>query len=329
MGWKTYCVGRVTMRLPDDRPLTWSADFDDAEVKRLAPMSEQQFWDGVDVVRKRHLALKHDDAPSRLAHFEKVGSNAAFVFSYDNDATFVAPVLERFVHFDREHSYELRFGRIATGNVAPTPALFKPYIDKYSPIFGRMHLLEPGQIPQRDGLCVDGAVVSGDTGRNARVALASEIAKGSRLVVAYLENNYKVALYNGFEDLSYDEERAKRFLGYEDPEGYRSFTVVRKRERTVAGLAGQEFITRTTLTDGHTYYRMMWRVKGALDGGVIKPAIAVHLNTPKTANEIATGKPYDTLPPEPELLKLWDYALTSLQWRAGALPDGQQIQAVN
>ena len=34
MSWKTHCVGRVMMAMPEDRKLTWSADFDDAEVKR-------------------------------------------------------------------------------------------------------------------------------------------------------------------------------------------------------------------------------------------------------------------------------------------------------
>jgi hypothetical protein len=118
-------------------------------------------------------------------------------------------------------------------------------------------------------------------------------------------------------------------LTYAAPEGFKEFKVLRKRDRTLAGLAGQETVARTTLNNGHSYYSMQWTIKGALDGGVLKPTIAVHLNTPRTANEVATGKPYDTLPPEPELLKIWDYALSTFKWRQGALPDGQQIQAVN
>ena len=74
---------------------------------------------------------------------------------------------------------------------------------------------------------------------------------------------------------------------------------------------------------------MQWTVKGALEGGVLKPRIVVHLNTPDTALDVASGKPYDKLPPESELLKLWDYALSTFEWRAGALPNGQQIEAVN
>ena len=328
MSLKNHCVGRVMMRMPEDRKLTWSTDFDGANVKRLAPMSEQQFWDGVEVVRQRYLAQKHYDAPTRLAHFERVGKNAAYVFYYDNDASFWGPVLERYVYLDRNHVYEMSTGSLGTKGQAPTPELFKPYVAQYSPILERIHPLQDGQFPDRDGLCVEGAVVSGETGKNAHAALISEVAFGTELVVTYRENLYKVATYNGYEDLKYDEDRAAGMLDYDAPEGFKAFQVLRKRDRTLAGLAGQEFITRTTRNDGHTVYRMQWTIKGALDGGVWKPNIVVHLNTPPTAVD-GYGKPYAKLPPEPELIKLWDYALSTFQWRAGALPSGQQIQVVN
>ncbi len=328
MSWKAHCVGRVMMSLPEDRPLTWSTDFDFAEVKRIPSLSEQQFWDGVEVVRQRHLAQKHEKTPTRLAHFEKVGSNAAFVFYYDNEASFIGPILERFVYLDRDHAYEMHTGGVSTANVAPTPDLFRPFVEKYSSILSRIHPLAPGKFPSRDGLCIDSAVVSGETGRNAKAGLISEIAYGTELVVSYRENLYKVSIYNGYEDIKYDENRAKIMLVDGGPEDFKDFKVLQKRDRTLAGLAGQETVARTTLNNGHTYYSMQWTIKGALDGGVLKPGIVVHLNTPQTATD-TTGKPYDKLPPESELLKLWDYALSTFQWRSGALPDGQQIQAVN
>jgi hypothetical protein len=328
MSWKTHCVGRVMMSLPEDRKLTWFNQFDNAEVKRLKPMAEQQFWDGVEAVRQRYLSQKHEDAPSLLAHFEKVGSNAAFIASYESPNSFWGPVLERFVYFNRDHAYEMRTGGLNTPNVPPTPELFRANFDRYIPILSRMQLLEPGQFPSSDGLCVDGALVPGDTGRNANAALVSEIAFGTELVVAYRENLYKVALYSGFEDVQLDEDRAKSMLDYNVPEGFREFKLLRKRNRLLAGLAGQEFVTRTTLNDGHVYYRMQWTIKGELDGGVLKPLIVVHLDTPETAKN-AAGHLYDTLPSEIDLLKLWDFALSTFKWRAGALPDGQQIQAVN
>lgn len=328
MNWKTHCVGRVMMSMPEDRKLTWFNQFDNAEVKRLPPMTEQEFWDGVEVVRQRYLAQRHDKASSRLAHFEKVGKNAAFVAYYDNEVSYRGPNLERYVYFDRDHAYQMLTGSLSTGNTPPSTALFKPFIDLYSPIFDRIQLLAPVQLPSGDGFCVDGAVVPGDTGRNADAGLISEIAFGTELVVTYRENLYKVAIYNGVEDLKYDEDRAKSMLDYNVPEGFREFKVLRKRDRTLAGLAGQEFVTRTTRNDGHVYYRMQWTVKGELDGGVVKPRIVVHLNTPETPVD-GYGKPYATLPPESDIFKLWEYALSTFKWRAGALPNGQQIQVVN
>ena len=328
MSWKNHCVGRVMMSLPEDRPLTWSTDFDFAEVKRIPSLSEQQFWDGVEVVRKRYLNQSHKKAGSRLAQFAKIGTNAAFVAYYDNDVSLWGPNLERYVYLDKDHAYEMRTGELNTPNVLPTPDIFKSDFEKYTPILSRIHPLAPGQFPNRDGFCVDSAVVSGETGRNASAGLISEIAFGTRLVVSHRENLYKVAIYNGYEDIKYDEDRAKQMLDYAAPDGFKDFKVLRKRDRTLAGFPGQETVARTTLNNGHIYYSMQWTIKGELDGGVLKPGIVVHLNTPQTATD-TKGKPYDKLPPEPELLKLWDYALSTFQWRAGALPDGQQIQAVN
>jgi hypothetical protein len=328
MSWKTHCVGRVMMSLPEDRPLTWSTDFDFAVVKRIPSLSEQQFWDGVEVVRKRYLDQTHKKASNRLAHFEKVGKNAAFVFYYDNEVSLWGPIMERYVYLDRDHAYEMRTGGVRTANVLPTPELFKPFVAKYTPIFSRIHPLEPGQFPSHDGLCIDSAVVGGGTDRNARAVLVSEIAYGTRLGIAYRENQYKVELLSGYEELKFDEDHAKNPMGYDGPDAFKDFKVLRKRERTLAGIAGQEFVTRTQRNDGQVFYRMQWTVKGALDGGVLQPTIVIHLNTPQTATD-TKGKPYDKLPPEPELLKLWDYALSTFKWREGALPEGQQIQAVN
>jgi hypothetical protein len=43
------------MGMPQDRKRSWNTDFDDAIVKRLPALSEQQFGDGVEFVRKRNL----------------------------------------------------------------------------------------------------------------------------------------------------------------------------------------------------------------------------------------------------------------------------------
>lgn len=328
MSWKTYCVGRVMMNMPLDRKLTWSQQFDNAEVERLQPMTTQAFWDGVEVVRQRYLRQQHKKFSSRLAHFENIGDNAAAIIYYDNNVSLAGAMLWRFVYLDANHAYQMQ-SILDTGRKdEPTPALFQPYLQRFTPGLSHIHPLEPGQAPGRDGLCVDGAVVSGDTGRNARAGLIAELAYGTELVVAYNENNNEVAMYSGYEDLKYDEDRAVAMLDYNAPEGFKEFKVLRKRDRVLAGMAGQEFVTRTTLNEGHTIYRMQWTIKGALDGGVLKPTIVVHLDTPATAVD-GYGKPYAKLPPETELIKLWDYALSTFQWRVGALPDGQHIQVVN
>lgn len=329
MSWKTEYVGRVQMDFPTNRTRNWSNEFDMAVVKRLYEMTPETFWQGVEVVRKRYENQKHRKYSSRLAHYEKVGGNAAFVIFYDNEVSLAAANLDRYVHLDETHAYQFK-GVLPTDSTdQPSPSLFKPFVAQYTPIFSRIHPLKEGQAPNRDGLAIDGAVVSGDTGRNAVTGLIVEIATGAYLSMAYLENNYQVKLSNSFEELAMDEEYAKQRLAYAEPRGVREFKVLRRQERTLVGIAGQEFIAKTTLKNGHSYYRFNWQVKGANDGGLLEPTIAINLNTPKYPTAHAGNPPFAELPPEPELIKLWEFALASFKWRNGALPDGQQIKAVN
>jgi hypothetical protein len=137
-----------------------------------------------------------------------------------------------------------------------------------------------------------------------------------------------VSLSSSFEDLELDRKQAE--LGFtfpSEPTALKEFKVLRRQERTLAGLRGQEFITRTTLNNGHVYYSMAWGTKGA-EGDALTPQISVGLNTPKdTVN--SKGAPYTPVPPEAQLIALWDGALATLRIRPGALPAGQVLRSVN
>lgn len=109
----TRCVRRVIMSLPEGRPLTRSSGFEIAEVKRIPSLSEQPFREHVELVRLLCQAQKHEEKPSRLAHFEKIRSNAAFVCHCDNEASFWVPILERHVYLDCDHACEMRTGGAA------------------------------------------------------------------------------------------------------------------------------------------------------------------------------------------------------------------------
>jgi hypothetical protein len=183
MSWKTEYVGRVQMNFPVNRTRSWSNEFDMAVVKRLPEMTPETFWQGVDIVRKRYENQKHRKGGTRLAYFEKVSINAALVFNYD-DTSYWAPDLHRYVHLDNQHAYEFKTGALGTKGAEPSPSLFKPFVAEYTPIFSRIHPLKEGQAPNRDGLAIDGAVVSGDTGRNAKAGLRVEIATGTVLSIA-------------------------------------------------------------------------------------------------------------------------------------------------
>jgi hypothetical protein len=284
MSWKTECIGRVLIDMPTDRARSWSAQFDHAHVRRLQrPLSLTQFWQGVEAVRDGYAKQKHDEHTSRLGHYERMDARkVAMVMGYQSDASFFAPVMWRFVHQDEQHAYEFK-QTLSTGDKAPSPELFKPYIDQYTPVLTRIKPLRDGEIPSGEGLCIDGALVGGGTGWNAASSQTMEIAKGTYLSAGYRENLYQVAISSSFETLGRDQERADFALTLRnDPLSYKEFKVLRRQERTLAGLRGQEFITRTTLNSGHVYYTMLWSVKGGLES-VSTPRIVVGLDTPDTA----------------------------------------------
>jgi hypothetical protein len=329
MSWKTECIGRVLIQMPTDRPRSWSAQIDVGSVRRLQrPLSLNEFWAGVEHVRDAYAKQTHRRQPTRLGHYERMDAQrAAVVIGYDSPNSFFAPRFLRFLHLGEQHAYE--FDRtLDHGNTPPSPELFKPYIEQYSGVFGRMRALREGEIPTEAGLCIDGALVQGETGRNARAGINVEIAHGTRLGFGYVENNFRVSLESAFEMLKRDQNRAEYGLTFtKEPLGYKEFKVLRRQERSLGGLQGQEFITRTTLNNGHTYYGFMWGTKGA-EGGLLTPTISVHLNTPPTSDS-NDGKPYASLPPEAELIELWDSVLATFRLRPGALPAGQGIRAVN
>jgi len=159
--------------------------------------------------------------------------------------------------------------------------------------------------------------------------LSVEIAFGTNLSLSYRENNYQVEIRSPFEELALDESQAKKMAVYDDPRAVREFKILRRQERTLAGIAGQEFIAKTTLKNDHFYYNFRWGVKGSNDGGVLQPRMTILLQTPEYSNASPGEPPYTKLPPEPELIKLWEFALATFKWRPGALPDGQNIKAVN
>jgi hypothetical protein len=329
MNWQPECIGRVILNMPTDRPRSWSNEFDMAEVTRVQqPMSLSQFWSRIEAIKDQYAAQTHTMVPTRLGYFEKTGPNAAFLIWYDNDASLWGPNLDRYLHLDDTHVYQLKTPTLPIRNAKPTPALFKPFIETYTPALSRIHPMREAEIPSQSGLCIDGAVVSGETGKNALAATSAEIFFGTRLGIGYRENQYNVERLSGFENLDLDQKQAAVGLTIPDAaEGFREFKVLRKNERLLAGLLGQEFITRTTLNSGHVYYRFHWGLKGGVEN-FNEPAIVVHLNTPKRLTD-GKGKPYSSLPAEDELIRFWDSVLRTFKVRPNALPDGQTIRAVN
>jgi len=329
MTWQPICIGRALIDMPTDRPRDWSNAFDEAIVRRLEqPLTTQAFWRGGETLRDQYASQEHDFRPNRLGQYIRLDPlRAAIVIGYKGGASFWAPIMWRFVHLDDQHAYEFK-SVLDSDNIPPSPELFKPFVEQYTPALSQLRALKDGEIPSGEGFCVEGALFTGDTKQNAVAALNVKVAPGAYLGLSYRENLYGSAWTTAFEDLAADQQRANAKMMFPQmPEGFKSFNVLRKQERTLAGLKGQEVVTRTSLNNGHVYYRMNWIVKGAVSS-LTQPDVSIYLSTPDEMTDV-NGQAYAPLPPENELMGLWDKVLASFRLRPGALPAGQTVRTAD
>ncbi len=323
MSWCTQAVGRLLIDLPRGRPQRWIQSFDAAAVRRLhRPMAQATFWVGVEGVRAHYAGRPHRQHDSCLAHHERhEAESEAVVIGYASPHSFWAPELWRFVHRGAQHAYEWKVTALDTENQPPSPELWGPHLRASQAVLAGLQPLPEGELPRTEGLCLDGACIAGDTGPNAQVALTVEIAPGTHLGVGYQENRRGCILNTAAQLLQAEQVRAEAAQAQaQDGQGLRDFALLRWRECPLGGLTAQEFITRSRWGDGHVQYRFMAWVSGGLDS-LLTPTLAVHLTTPARP-----GQALADLPPESDLLALWDSVLPSVQQRPHALPGNQRLR---
>lgn len=326
--WKTESVGRVLIDLPTRRPRYWGSEFDGATVRQMQrPLTPSQFWARVHAVRDEYAQQKHRKESTRLANYVRPhGLNAALVIGYANDGSSNSSEMWRWVHLDEQHAFEF-VQTLDLGKLPPSAQRFQSVLESALSALSRISPLAEGEIPNAEGLSIEGAVVSGETGSNARATLIVEVAHGVLLSISYRENNDPGERYSGFEALNRLVNRAQLDLRFPNqPTATRELKVLRRQERTLSGLRGQEFITRTTLNNGQIYYAMQFLIKGGR--GLLEPTVSIQFTTSDTPRE-SDGLSYAVLPAEPVLIALWDAVLDSFKVRPGALPAGQALHAIN
>lgn len=305
---KPVCVGRLLIKVPERSNINWTASFDRSEVARI-PLDEsttESFWETVEKRKSELEALPHDTESSQLGLYQTVGENAAIILFRDSTHRVSSYKMDRYL---RLKGAAFRF---ETGS---WPNKIKSEVQRNSQIFSKLSAHDARGNPVGAGFCIDGAAVIGDIG---------QIEAG--LTVDLPQWKHTSLSIGTFELLPPAEEPTSAFQDLKDQqEGYsnaalrspevrqeplyaKEFDILRKRERSVGGFAGQEAAWRKTLVNGAQVYQFIWQSQEP-NGTPSQPGLVIQLSAG------LERKPEDPPPPEEDLLALWDAVLQSPRLR--------------
>lgn len=317
------CVGRMMVDLPKGRPLEWQQQFDYAKVSKLPTSVDdaQKFWALVNS-RKRELerpTTVHPDGKSVV--YRKYGENAAILLIRDPDAEELGYSIddtERYLWLG-QWGYKYETGALSSREaVALIPKAEKTF-DQVKPISN----IDP---PAPRGFCIDSAMVVGKIGpvwsgpsvrvpswEGVTVSAGASEDDGSRTPLPWQQTtSHKPVVPTPFEDLEMIQGWAKHAKKREDKSRVVSFHVLRKENKDVAGMKGQEIAVATELANGQRWYRFEWYSEDD-SSGPDKAGFSLDLEA--GANSYTAR--YASPPSEKDLLALWDAMLDSVKHRSG------------
>jgi hypothetical protein len=305
---KTECVGRLLIDMPPGKG-SWQQSYGLGAISKLDLGSPEALGALVATKRDSLIREKHEKADSMLAAYSEISPTAFAIVSYKGKYSTHAPDLDMYM-WDGGHGYS-----------SHVRSLGEDTLEYASRFFGVFNALSPrpdeGQ-PTANGFCIDSALLTGapvgEYGTRADYGVTPKGWLGVELGIL-VEENQKDLGGSAYEALD-SEERAANERKDATP-ALKQFEVLRKRERTIAGFAGQETASLTELANGAKLYSFRWRSLGETRS-LTHPHITISLSTD---NPRSDGS-YGPTPPEAELFGLWDAVLDSLRWRQGALPQG-------
>lgn len=300
------CIGRLIAEVPQRGIRDWEANFDNAKVTRLKEASAEEFWRRVNGRKQELQSQKHDIEPNRLNDFRRIGDNAAIILFRDDQFQTEIMEMERYLWSgDRGYFFDTASQRDSVKNE----------LDRFTTVFSKLKPVARQDKPVDSGFCIDGAAVSSDVGEIG-TDFGVEIRGWKRTSLDIGTSEYGKPLYepmsafksledqqNGYRDALL---RSPRVL--QEPLYITEFAVLRKRERSVGGIAGQEAVWRTAHVNGATYYSFEWQSL-AQTGTARDPRLVIQL---LAGNE---SYPEDKPPPQDDLLALWDAVLESARLR--------------
>ncbi|MGY0559948.1 T6SS immunity protein Tli4 family protein [Luteimonas sp. A277] len=301
--FKTVCVGKVQLSLPESGKLLWSQSFDHSQVEKVrGARTRERFWELVEARERELRALPHNTEAGRLARVERIGDSAAILLYREHEASTRAFRMQRYLWLEN-HGYTFT----SAGALRPQ---FTHDLQPFTEIFARIQpQLEPVPISSA-GFCIDGAIVHGYGDKiTAGVSVDIPAWNHVRLWAGAVEdpsgNNEAPSadreLKRKQEAMATVRQQEPQALA--DPEYPREFQVLRNAERAIGGLAGSEVVWRERLNNGAVLYSFRW-----------------HARVPSSKHDVTVGmdvgdkyQPDEMPPGETELITLWDAMLESVR----------------
>ncbi|MEJ0003861.1 MAG: T6SS immunity protein Tli4 family protein, partial [Pararobbsia sp.] len=311
---QTFCIGRFVLQMPANFQSKWQKyTYNGSEIEITPNVSRLRFDD---IVREREHELtdkmRTDNSGRTLLQtdiswLEKVVSpqstSRLFIFRDSNN-----------------RDIKLGLGYVTEGYVWDDGAMFlfksdaaETRVDAAvaadSDIMGRIKARDNHTVPTEPGYCFNGGLITGGTE-------FFELAK------AYFERpSTPGGAIFGVEmrpNLPSDDTLFERVPKLAQMMGnlISHTRTLRRRERPLAGLDGQEMLTQIS-ANGVTAYYFIWEAKGAPDS-VIHPNTHIELRIGGEHNKQTNRRESSALSEE-DALVLWDIMLNSFHLRPGAL----------
>lgn len=317
---RTVCVGRMLVDLPKGGPLAWQQHFDYAEVSRLPDTvkDSKDFWALVQSKKDSLASQKHNTESSLLSDYLKVGDNAAMLLHRESESDVFGYDLDRYLWLGHWGYWFESKALLANSEKSQFPT--------FDTIFAQLEPIDNFQPPAKSGFCIDSALVTGKIGpiqggssvkvaqwKGVSIDVSTSENDGSRAPRSWEKRRNPPTPPTPFDDLGMMQDSAKESMKTSDSARIVSFEVMRKKERRLAGMDGQETAVKLKLANGQEYYRFAW---GSTDDATRPDKSGFGFQLEAGADQYTPD--YATPPSEDDLLALWDATLDSLKPRPGA-----------
>ncbi len=259
---KTQCVGHLSVDMPTAASIQWTQQFDGADATRMTGViSKDQFWKRVVARRDELRALPHETEKTQLGMYEVIGERAAVLLYRDSDVWTGGFSMERFLWLSTRG---YRLTSPATDN--ETARQIARRIEVFN------HLVEHDGSSGKPGFCIDGARLTGSLDDVEVHATQANLAPVGLINGSLIVSNSRSEMplpstaqkpITPFESLRSEQDSirvsAAQFpMGIGEPDFTKTFDVLRKRERKVSGMVGQEIAFKEVLNNGKARYKLRW-----------------------------------------------------------------------